>query len=349
MLRPRPSVISLTRADVTDVVHRRRFRRYLECDEGNVCVDFAPVEIDTTFKLDRHATPPSRTAQRKTTPTTYDNTQNSSPIINGGAHHWVTDVPLLLLSDKETGEDVSPPHEVSASQVRRLRTRGKSQQGSEWTLQLCLRPKPGLPNATTPAKDDGSTDSQDSRENPAPFLEDSTDFRLKSDAGPSTPRRGLPPGSPGNPPTAPIASSRVSRRSFDTSDIRRDDRSSSEISSPSPTFMNRGRLRIYNDFLPVSSQPQTPQNLPRARRQNRLQGSYTAPARRISPQPDLATATIRPRRTRQRRREPSPLGLRTSRLPGSDADTENMDDAALLEGVAGDMARSWASPSRSSD
>lgn len=166
MLRPRPSVISLTRADVTDVVHRRRFRRYLECDEGNVCVDFAPVEIDTTFKLDRHATPPSRTAQRKTTPTTYDNTQNSSPIINGGAHHWVTDVPLLLLSDKETGEDVSPPHEVSASQVRRLRTRGKSQQGSEWTLQLCLRPKPGLPNATTPAKDDGSTDSQDSRENP---------------------------------------------------------------------------------------------------------------------------------------------------------------------------------------
>jgi hypothetical protein len=166
MLRPRPSVISLTRADVTDVVHRRRFRRYLEFEEDDVCVDFAPVETDTTCKLDRHATPPSHTARRKTTPTTYDSTQNSSPIMNGGVHHWVKDVPLLLLSDKGVGEDVSPPPGVSGSEVRRSGTRGNPQQNPEWTLQLCLRPKPDLPVATTPLVDDGSTGSQDSRENP---------------------------------------------------------------------------------------------------------------------------------------------------------------------------------------
>jgi hypothetical protein len=166
MLRPRPSVISLTRADVTDVVHRRRFRRYLEFEEDDVCVDFAPVETDTTCKLGQHATTPSHTARRKTTPITYDSTQNSSPIINGGVHHWVKDVPLLLLSDKGVGEDVSPPPEVSGSEVRRSRTRGNPQQNSEWTLQLCLRPKPNLPVATTPVVDDGSTGSRDSGENP---------------------------------------------------------------------------------------------------------------------------------------------------------------------------------------
>ena len=175
MLRPRSSVISLTRADVTDVVHRRRFRRYLEFEEDDVCVDFVPVETGTTGKLDRHATTPSRTAQRKTTPTTYDSTQNSSPIMNGGVHHWVKDMPLLLLSGKEAEEDVSPPPEVSGSQVRRSRTRGKPQQGPEWTLQLCLRPKPNLLVATTPVVDDGSTGSQGSRENPTGKSPDETE------------------------------------------------------------------------------------------------------------------------------------------------------------------------------
>lgn len=159
-------MISLTRADVTDVVHRRRFRRYLEFEEDDACVDFGPAETDTTCKLERHATPRSGTAQRKTTPTTYVSTQNSSPIMSGGVHHWVKDVPLLLLSDKEVDEDVSPPPEVSGSQVRRSRTRGKPQQGPEWTLQLSLRPKPNLLVATTPVVDDEPTGSQDSRENP---------------------------------------------------------------------------------------------------------------------------------------------------------------------------------------
>ncbi|KAK3298031.1 uncharacterized protein B0H64DRAFT_136417 [Chaetomium fimeti] len=164
MLRPRPSVISLTRADVTEVVHRRRFRRYLECEKDNICVDLAPAETNITYKLDRPETSPSRTAQSKTVPTAYDSTQSSSPTMRSEICHWVTDLPLLLLSDKEVGKDMSPPPEVSGSQVRHSRTRGRPQQGPDWTLQLCLRPKRSPHVATAPVVDDGSTGLQDLRE-----------------------------------------------------------------------------------------------------------------------------------------------------------------------------------------
>ncbi|KAH6851296.1 hypothetical protein B0I37DRAFT_373726 [Chaetomium sp. MPI-CAGE-AT-0009] len=399
MLRPRPSVISLTRADVTEVVHRRRFRRFLECEEDNICVDFAPVETDTTYKIDRPEASPSRTAQRKTTPKSYNSTRKSSPTMHSEIRHWVTDLPLLLLANKEVGEDVPSPPEVSGSQVRYSRTRRNPQRGSDWTLQLCLRPKRGLPAATAPAADDGSTGSQDSRENStgespgnsqgtkqrgiavihepglsSPGLSnvdspsmrggetyqatptrrdglsgDSTDANLESGAGPSTPQRRLPSESLGSPPTAPNASNRISRLSFNASDTCQGDGVSSETSSPSPAFMSPGRLRIYNDFLPASSQPQTPQNLPEARHQGRPQGSYTVPARRTSPQPPRTQTAIRSRRVWRRRREPSPLGLRTLGLEGLYGGTENMDDAELVEEMAEDMARSWASPSRPSD
>ncbi|KAI1382773.1 uncharacterized protein F4822DRAFT_435150 [Hypoxylon trugodes] len=43
------------------------------------------------------------------------------------------------------------------------------------------------------------------------------------------------------------------------------------------------RLRIYNDALPASSQPQTPHNLPEARHRSRLHGAYTAPLPRRGP------------------------------------------------------------------
>lgn len=42
-------------------------------------------------------------------------------------------------------------------------------------------------------------------------------------------------------------------------------------------------LRIYNDSLPASMQPQTPQNLPETRHQSRLLGAHTAPLPRRWP------------------------------------------------------------------
>ncbi|OTB04584.1 hypothetical protein M426DRAFT_11473 [Hypoxylon sp. CI-4A] len=50
-----------------------------------------------------------------------------------------------------------------------------------------------------------------------------------------------------------------------------------------PTTRPDDMLRVYNDALPASSQPQTPYNLPEARHRSRLNGSSTAPLpRRIS-------------------------------------------------------------------
>jgi hypothetical protein len=119
------------------------------------------------------------------------------------------------------------------------------------------------------------------------------------------------------------------------------------VSSPTPTLKTPGRgLRVYNDFLPASSQPQTPQNLPEARYQSRLQGSYTAPARRTSPQPAWTPTTTRSRRGVGHRREISPLGLQTPGFKGLYGGAENMDDAALVEDMAEGRSGGWANTSR---
>ncbi|KAI1799366.1 hypothetical protein F4811DRAFT_110086 [Daldinia bambusicola] len=63
---------------------------------------------------------------------------------------------------------------------------------------------------------------------------------------------------------------------------------SSEASSPEhrdgtePASETELGFRIYNDSLPALSQPQTPLNLPEARHQSRLYGSYTAPHSRVA-------------------------------------------------------------------
>ncbi|KAI0107064.1 hypothetical protein GGR51DRAFT_559750 [Nemania sp. FL0031] len=58
-----------------------------------------------------------------------------------------------------------------------------------------------------------------------------------------------------------------------TSQPRRDESSSTARGSHS--------LRVYDDSLPASWQPQTPRNLPEARHRGRLYGFHTAPARPI--------------------------------------------------------------------
>src|SRR4051812_37712397 len=48
------------------------------------------------------------------------------------------------------------------------------------------------------------------------------------------------------------------------------------IEARSPGSDSMG-FRIYDDSLPASSQPQTPQNLPESRHRSRLLGAHTAP------------------------------------------------------------------------
>ncbi|KAK3944484.1 hypothetical protein QBC46DRAFT_404388 [Diplogelasinospora grovesii] len=107
--------------------------------------------------------------------------------------------------------------------------------------------------------------------------------------------------------------------------------SPSVASSPLPTPRTPRGFRIYDDSLPPSSQPQTPQNLPEARHQSRLLGSYTVPARQASPHPVRTPTTGRSRRRVGWRRDLSPPGLQTPGFMGLYGGTENSDESVLFE------------------
>ncbi|KAL2195666.1 hypothetical protein P885DRAFT_70290 [Corynascus similis CBS 632.67] len=357
MLRPRPTVISLSHTDVIEVVHRRRFRRFLECGNDNTCITCIPTETETSRTLNTPS--PSRVDRYRKTPQARDS--RIRPLL--------ADLPIWLPSEKRVEEDTFPPPEVSSGQLGGSMTGNR--QRSVWAPQLCLRPKHAVSPATTTVvgtDTDGSTGSRDPLENPQ--LESAVDAHgllgKKSGVAPTTPRHALQLESFGTPPTAPLRSARVRSTQIpqpqaeksltlwqtlveaaEDSDFGRNEMSGSDVSSPVPMARNPRRLRVYNDSLPASYQPQTPQQLPEARHQSRLHGSYTAPARRTSPEP-VQTRTTRPRRVLGHRRMPSPLGLQSPGFRGLYGGTENRDDAELAEQMAEDDSRSWASTFRPS-
>ncbi|KAK8094399.1 hypothetical protein PG997_001084 [Apiospora hydei] len=80
-------------------------------------------------------------------------------------------------------------------------------------------------------------------------------------------------------------------------------------------------VRVYNDSLPASLQPQTPRNLPEARHQSRLHVPHTAPVRRVA-----SRSGHHSRRHYGRTRGPS--GMETPGFRGLFGGTENSDDSA---------------------
>ena len=79
---------------------------------------------------------------------------------------------------------------------------------------------------------------------------------------------------------------------------------------------------VYNDALPMTTQPQTPRHLPEFRHQSRFNGAYTAPAGRQHRYPVNDTPT----RARGRRRERSPLGMRIPGFQGLYGGSENVEE-----------------------
>lgn len=83
---------------------------------------------------------------------------------------------------------------------------------------------------------------------------------------------------------------------------------------------------VYNDSLPASMQPQTPQNVPEARHQSRLLGAYTAPVMRAEPISARHVGTVGP----SRRRDRSPFGMETPGFRGLYGGIENSEDSTLF-------------------
>ncbi|KAK0670940.1 hypothetical protein QBC41DRAFT_246823 [Cercophora samala] len=102
-----------------------------------------------------------------------------------------------------------------------------------------------------------------------------------------------------------------------------------------PTTPRRQRspppFEIYDDSLPPSTQPQTPQNLPEAQHQSRLRGSYTVPTRSGTSPGFESLSWLRRRRREREERVPSPPGLQTPGMMGLYGGLENTDDVSLFE------------------
>lgn len=115
-------------------------------------------------------------------------------------------------------------------------------------------------------------------------------------------------------------------------------------STQSPTATPRRSIRVYDDSLPPSSQPQTPSHLPESRHRSRLHPSFTAPVARHRPgvlntsPPSVIRITGSVRRVRRNAgRSDSPLGMGGERgegFRGLYGGQENTDEDVLFENAA---------------
>lgn len=90
------------------------------------------------------------------------------------------------------------------------------------------------------------------------------------------------------------------------------------------------KIQIYDDLISPTRQPQTPEQLPEARHQSKLLGSYTAPVDRLWSAHTQGRTTAISRR-QEDCRGPSPTGIRTPGFEGLYGGRENDDDMTLFD------------------
>lgn len=133
-------------------------------------------------------------------------------------------------------------------------------------------------------------------------------------------------------------------------------------SSQSFVVTPRRSVRVYDDSLPPSSQPQTPAHLPESRHRSRLHPSYTAPVTRhgrrafhASPRSSARVTGSANRSRRPAGRSDSPLGMGGERgegFRGLYGGQENVDDDSLFDNAARrlwDTGRARSAERRGSD
>ncbi|PSR93687.1 hypothetical protein BD289DRAFT_175398 [Coniella lustricola] len=127
------------------------------------------------------------------------------------------------------------------------------------------------------------------------------------------------------PTPAPSTSTRSQSQS-----PRRQAREHSASLSAVPSTPRR-RIRVYDDLVSSTRQPQTPEQLPEARHQSRLPMSYTAPVVRFRSDRPLVTEPPATVHRPYRRRELSPMGMSAPGFEGLYGGRENDDDVALFD------------------
>jgi hypothetical protein len=131
MLRLAPTTISLTTAEVTEVGHRRLFRRFLDADDPwDICwasaIDHAKSEL--AFNM----TPIKPTSQQNSSQ------RDISPPSNR-PRPLVVDPPVMLAPEQRAEEHISPMPEPSGKQERGVKAGEEQRPGLSGTVQLCIR------------------------------------------------------------------------------------------------------------------------------------------------------------------------------------------------------------------